>query len=89
MNAPERLPLPDIQSTPDTRKLAIARVGVKGLRQPLRVQSVDGTATMTVASVDMYAGLPAGQKGTHMSRCWSATAATCRPPGLPRCSITC
>ena len=68
MNAPERLPLPDIQSTPDTRQLAIGRVGVKGLRQPLRVQSVDGTATMTVASVDMYVGLPADQKGTHMSR---------------------
>ena len=68
MNAPERLPLPDIQSNSDTRELAIGRVGVKGLRQPLRVHSVDGTVTMTIASVDMYVGLPADQKGTHMSR---------------------
>ena len=68
MNAPERLPLPDIQSTADTRQLPIARVGVRSVRLPMSVQSSDGTSAMTVASVDMYVGLPAEQKGTHMSR---------------------
>ena len=68
MNAPERLPLPDIQSTADTRQLPIARVGVRSVRLPMSVQSSDGTSAMTVATVDMYVGLPAEQKGTHMSR---------------------
>jgi len=68
MNAPERLPLPDIQSTPDTRELAIQRVGIKSVRHPIRLRSIDGTENTTVASVDMYVGLAADQKGTHMSR---------------------
>ena len=65
MNAPERLPLPDVQSTPDTRQIAIGRVGIRNVRQPVSVQSIDGSAAMTVANVDMYVGLPADQKGTH------------------------
>ena len=68
MNASERLPLPDVQSTRDTRQIAIGRVGIRNLRQPVSVQSIDGSVAMTVANVDMYVGLPAGQKGTHMSR---------------------
>jgi GTP cyclohydrolase I len=32
MNAPEQIFLPDVQSTPDARRLAIQQVGVKGLR---------------------------------------------------------
>jgi GTP cyclohydrolase I len=68
MNAPERLPLPDIQASADTRKLAIGRVGIRSVRHPLRVRSADGTESMTVAVADMYVGLPAEQKGTHMSR---------------------
>jgi GTP cyclohydrolase FolE2 len=68
MNAPERLPLPDVQATPDLRALAIQRVGIKSVRHPIKVRSVDGTENTTVATVDMYVGLPADQKGTHMSR---------------------
>ena len=68
MNAPERLPLPDIQASTDTRKLAIGRVGIRNVRHPLRLRSADGTESMTVAVADMYVGLPAEQKGTHMSR---------------------
>ncbi len=68
MNAPERLPLPDIQATPDTRQLAIGRVGIRSVRHPVRLVAADGGELMTVASVDMYVGLPADQKGTHMSR---------------------
>ena len=32
MNAPEHIFLPDVQSTADTRSLAIQKVGVKGSR---------------------------------------------------------
>jgi GTP cyclohydrolase IB len=68
MNAPEKLPLPDIQATVDTRAIPIARVGIKSVRFPFTVRSVSGETMATVASVDMYVGLPAEQKGTHMSR---------------------
>ena len=39
MNAPERLPLPDIQSLSDLRNQPISRVGVKGLRYPVSLRS--------------------------------------------------
>ena len=68
MNAPERLPLPDIQSTADLRSLPIQRVGIRGVRHPMRARSIDGTEVMTVATADMYVGLAAEHKGTHMSR---------------------
>lgn len=68
MNAPERIPLQDVQAFPDARQLAIQQVGVKGLRYPLKVQSADGSAQHTVAEVAMTVGLPAEVKGTHMSR---------------------
>ena len=68
MNAPERLPLPDVQAAADLRCLAIQRVGIKDLRHPIRVRADDGAVNTTVATVDMYVGLPPEQKGTHMSR---------------------
>jgi GTP cyclohydrolase I len=67
MNAPEKLRLPDVQSAPDRRNLAIQRVGVKDITHPMIVQTAAGTQP-TVASVDMYVHLPAESKGTHMSR---------------------
>ena len=42
MNAPDRFLLPDIQSAADFRQIAIHRVGVKGLRYPVRVAGADG-----------------------------------------------
>ncbi|HEX8740698.1 MAG TPA: GTP cyclohydrolase I FolE2, partial [Casimicrobiaceae bacterium] len=39
MNRPETpsrlLPIPDVQSSPDDRRIAIDQVGIKGLRYPL------------------------------------------------------
>lgn len=67
MNAPDDLFLPDVQSGADRRELAIQRVGVKSLTHPVLVASVRGPQP-SVASIDMYVGLPAEQKGTHMSR---------------------
>ena len=68
MNAPERFFLPDIQASPDHRRLAIQQVGVKGLRYPLAVLDAAGEAHPTVATLAMTVGLPPEVKGTHMSR---------------------
>ncbi|NJD34804.1 MAG: GTP cyclohydrolase I FolE2 [Betaproteobacteria bacterium] len=68
MNAPERFFMPDIQSTPDHRQLAIQQVGVKGLRYPLALVDAAGEAHATVATMAMTVGLPPEAKGTHMSR---------------------
>ena len=68
MNAPDKFLLPDVQAIADTRRIAIARVGVRGLLHPLRVRATGGAVQSTVAEVDMYVGLPESVKGTHMSR---------------------
>jgi GTP cyclohydrolase IB len=67
VNAPDDLFLPDVQSGADRRDLAIQRVGVKSLTHPVLVATVRGPQP-SVASIDMFVGLPADQKGTHMSR---------------------
>jgi GTP cyclohydrolase I len=63
-----KLPIPDVQSTPDTRRLAIDRVGIKAIRHPARIQERAGGAQHTIAHFSMYVGLPHHFKGTHMSR---------------------
>jgi GTP cyclohydrolase I len=68
MNAPERFFMPDVQSSPDIRQLAIHQVGVRGLRYPLALMGPDGQARHTVATLSMSVGLPPEVKGTHMSR---------------------
>ena len=68
MNSPQRLPLPDIQSLPDLRAIAINRVGILGLRHPISLITLGGEAASTVATVEMAVALPATAKGTHMSR---------------------
>ncbi|MDD2885121.1 MAG: GTP cyclohydrolase FolE2 [Dechloromonas sp.] len=68
MNAPEKFFLPDVQSTADTRRLAIQSVGVKGLRYPLLLQAANGEQQNTVATLALTVGLPPEVKGTHMSR---------------------
>jgi GTP cyclohydrolase I len=67
MNAPDSLFLPDVQSSADLRQIAIQQVGVRALRHPVTVAGAQG-AQPAVASFDMFVGLPAHQKGTHMSR---------------------
>ena len=68
MNAPEKFLLPDTQSLPDLRRMAIQKVGVKGLRYPVAVVGSAGIAQHVQATFDMYVGLPPDVKGTHMSR---------------------
>jgi MptA/FolE2 family GTP cyclohydrolase len=67
MNAPETIPLPDVQSQPDRRNLPIDAVGIKGIRYPVTIRS-GNRLTRTVAALSMTVGLPGSTKGTHMSR---------------------
>ncbi len=60
--------LPDVQSKPDARRVAIDRVGVKDVIYPIRLRTPGGGEQTTVASINMYVALPHCQKGTHMSR---------------------
>jgi GTP cyclohydrolase I len=63
-----KLPIPDVQATPDTRHLAIDRVGIKSIRHPVKVAEREGGIQHTIATFNMYVGLPHHFKGTHMSR---------------------
>jgi GTP cyclohydrolase I len=63
-----KFPIPDVQASPDTRQLAIDRVGIKSIRHPARIQERDGGVQHTIAHFNMYVGLPHHFKGTHMSR---------------------
>ena len=60
--------IPDIQSTPDTRRIPIDKVGVKDLRHPVRVRDRSAGEQHTIANFNMYVRLPHDFKGTHMSR---------------------
>ncbi len=67
MNADDNFSIPDVQNTLDTRHIAIQRVGVKGVRHPLQIQTRDGIQS-SVGTWNMYVHLPEQKKGTHMSR---------------------
>ena len=58
----------DVQSSADMRHLAINRVGIKGIRHPVKVQDKSMGAQHTIATFNMYVHLPHNFKGTHMSR---------------------
>ncbi|MBI1943565.1 MAG: GTP cyclohydrolase I FolE2 [Betaproteobacteria bacterium] len=68
MKAKDLHNIPDVQSAPDSRKLAIDQVGVKAIRHPVRIMERTGGVQHTIASFNMYVGLPHHFKGTHMSR---------------------
>jgi len=58
----------DVQSYPDSRKIAIDKVGIKAIRHPIKVLDKTGGAQHTIATFGMYVYLPHHFKGTHMSR---------------------
>jgi len=68
MNIRDPLVIPDVQGSEDRRKLAIDQVGIKAIRHPIRVAERSGDLQHTVATFNMYVGLPHQFKGTHMSR---------------------
>ena len=62
------MPMPDMQSSLDTRHIAIDRVGIRGIRHPVRIESATGEIKHTVATFSMAVRLAHDIKGTHMSR---------------------
>ncbi len=60
--------IPDVQASADTRRLAIDKVGIKSIRHPIQVAVKGGGVQHTIATFNMYVGLPHHFKGTHMSR---------------------
>ncbi len=60
--------IPDIQGTPDTRRIAIDHVGIKDIRHPITIRDKAKEALPTVARASMTVHLPEQYKGTHMSR---------------------
>lgn len=68
MNAPAAHVIPDVQSSADSRQIAIDKVGIKSIRHPVKVVDKTGGVQHTVANFNMYVGLPHNFKGTHMSR---------------------
>ncbi|MCG8563720.1 MAG: GTP cyclohydrolase FolE2 [Desulfobacterales bacterium] len=58
----------DIQNQPDFRNIPIDKVGIKGLKYPVKVMDKNRGTQSTVADISMYVDLPHQCKGTHMSR---------------------
>jgi GTP cyclohydrolase I len=87
MNRPEQpfelIPIPDTQSAPDDRDIAIDQVGIRGLRYPLHFADRDGVALATIATCNVYVALPADRKGTHMSRLVELLEERAEPGALP------
>ncbi len=60
--------LRDTQSEPDTRNIAIDRVGVRALRFPIQIRDKAHAVQNTIATAALTVDLPHQHKGTHMSR---------------------
>ena len=65
---PRGAEIADVQGSPDTRNIAIDKVGIKEILHPVRIKDRNGEEQHTVASFNMYVELPHNFKGTHMSR---------------------
>jgi len=68
MKAKDLAAIPDVQSSRDSRRIAIDQVGIRGIRHPVRIMERAGGVQHTIATFDMTVGLPHHFKGTHMSR---------------------
>ncbi|MBK6676639.1 MAG: GTP cyclohydrolase I FolE2 [Rhodocyclaceae bacterium] len=68
MNSRDSMSIPDVQGSADSRRLPINKVGIKAIRHPVRVLDKSGGVQHTIATFNMYVGLPHNFKGTHMSR---------------------
>lgn len=60
--------LADVQSTRDTRRLTIDKVGIKGVRYPIVVLDKAKGRQSTVGEFSLSVDLPEEYRGTHMSR---------------------
>ena len=60
--------LPDVQSWLPAAPYEIQRVGVRGVKKPVRVKRPNRDATTLTAVFEIFVDLPGDQKGAHMSR---------------------
>ncbi|HEX4855378.1 MAG TPA: GTP cyclohydrolase FolE2 [Limnobacter sp.] len=60
--------IPDVQSSVDTRHIAIQSVGIRSVKYPVLIELQGQKPLPSVAEFEMTVYLPAEQKGTHMSR---------------------
>lgn len=58
----------DVQGSPDTRRLAIDKVGIKDIRHPVIIEDRNGRPQHSVGKFGLYVHLPHDRRGTHMSR---------------------
>ena len=72
--------LPDIQSTPDGRQIAIDQVGVCDLTYPIVVLDRQNQKQQCAARLSLSVSLPHHFKGTHMSRFLEVLAEHPYPP---------
>lgn len=59
--------LPDVQAAEAPHRFKLTRVGVTGIRKPVRIERPEGTQHL-IPTIDVYVDLPAEQKGSHLSR---------------------
>lgn len=64
----EPQPLIDVQAYPDTRGVAIQKVGVKDVEIPISIVQKNGQTQVVFAKVTLSVGLSKQEKGTHLSR---------------------
>lgn len=60
--------IPDVQSSVDTRHIAIQSVGIRSVKYPVLIELKGQKPMPSVAEYEMTVYLPPDQKGTHMSR---------------------
>jgi GTP cyclohydrolase I len=63
MNHPYGLPIPDVQSGADDRRIAIDRVGIKSIRHPMRIAGKGGGVQHTIGVFNMHVQLRPERKG--------------------------
>jgi GTP cyclohydrolase I len=71
------LALPDVQSGPESRGVALDQVGVRDIRYPITVLERAGGVQRTVADIALSVSLPHDVRGTHMSRFVEALHSHC------------
>lgn len=69
--------LPDVQGLRSEHDFKLTRVGVTGVRKPVRIERPGPRATHALhARFDVFVDLPAAQRGVHMSRNLEAISET-------------
>ncbi len=66
--------VPDVQNEAAPHAFKLTRVGVKGVRKPVKVHRPDRDPHDVTVTFDLFVDLPRTQKGTHMSRNLEALA---------------